>query len=101
LIAVMDTPGGEKQIGVARYTMPARRETCEFAIVVADEWQGKGSHAAARAPRGGGARARAAHHDGRHAAARTAHDRAVALVGFETKTDREDPELVQMTLPLR
>ncbi|HEY6864672.1 MAG TPA: GNAT family N-acetyltransferase, partial [Burkholderiales bacterium] len=30
------------ELGVARYVMNPDGETCEFAIVVADEWQGKG-----------------------------------------------------------
>lgn len=42
LIAVIDTPQGEQQIGVARYITLPDEETCEFAIVVGDEWQGKG-----------------------------------------------------------
>jgi acetyltransferase len=42
LIAVLDTPDGEREIGVARYVTLEDGETCEFAIVVADEWQGRG-----------------------------------------------------------
>jgi GNAT superfamily N-acetyltransferase len=42
LIAVIDTPQGEQQIGVVRYTTLPDEETCEFAIVVGDDWQGKG-----------------------------------------------------------
>jgi acetyltransferase len=42
LIAVIDAPEGEQQIGVARYITLADGETCEFAIVVGDDWQGKG-----------------------------------------------------------
>jgi acetyltransferase len=42
LIAVLDTPDGERQIGVARYITLEDGETCEFAIVVADDWQGRG-----------------------------------------------------------
>jgi acetyltransferase len=42
LIAVIDTPVGEQQIAVARYITLADEDTCEFAIVVGDDWQGKG-----------------------------------------------------------
>ena len=42
LIAVLDAPDGERQIGVARYITLEDGETCEFAIVVADDWQGRG-----------------------------------------------------------
>jgi acetyltransferase len=33
---------GEEQIGVARYTTNLDLKSCEFALVVADEWQGHG-----------------------------------------------------------
>jgi acetyltransferase len=43
LIAVVELePGVEKQVAVARYTANPDRRSCEFAIVVADEWQGRG-----------------------------------------------------------
>lgn len=41
-IAVVDQDGQEKEIGVARYATNPDGESCEFAIVVADDWQGKG-----------------------------------------------------------
>jgi len=102
LIAVMDTPGGEKQVGVARYTMLPDEETCEFAIVVADEWQGKGLARQLLGRLAEVARARGL----RTMTGVTLREntRMIELsrsLGFETKTDRDDPELVQMTLPLR
>jgi acetyltransferase len=43
LIAVVpDQEGKEKQIGVARYSINPDGRSCEFAIVVADEWQRQG-----------------------------------------------------------
>lgn len=42
LIAVTEHGGRETQIGVARYVVDADRGRCEFAIVVADDWQRKG-----------------------------------------------------------
>ena len=42
LIAVIDGPQGETEIGVARYAGDPARQTCEFAIVIADDWQGSG-----------------------------------------------------------
>jgi acetyltransferase len=42
LIAVAGTGSGEKQVAVARYVDYRDRRGCEFAIVVADEWQGRG-----------------------------------------------------------
>jgi acetyltransferase len=43
LIAVVpDGAGKDKQIGVARYSINPDGRSCEFAIVVADEWQRQG-----------------------------------------------------------
>ncbi len=45
IATVTDDAGAEAQtvqIGVARYAINPDGESCEFAIVVADEWQGKG-----------------------------------------------------------
>ena len=41
-VAMTDENGTEQQVGVARYAMNPDGESCEFAIVVADSWQGKG-----------------------------------------------------------
>jgi acetyltransferase len=96
-----DTPGGERQIGVARYITLPDEETCEFAIVVSDEWQGKG----------------VARQLFRHLieAARERHLRVMTGItlrentrmidlarslGFTTKADADEPELVRMTLAL-
>jgi acetyltransferase len=42
LIAVIEQDAGERQIGVARYASLDQAGVCEFAIVVADDWQGQG-----------------------------------------------------------
>ncbi len=42
LIAVVEQGGQEAEVAVARYGMNPDRESCEFAIVVADAWQGRG-----------------------------------------------------------
>jgi acetyltransferase len=41
-VATIDEVGVEKEIGVVRYATNPDGESCEFAIVVADDWQGKG-----------------------------------------------------------
>ena len=41
-VATVDIDGAEKEIGVVRYATNPDGESCEFAIVVADDWQGKG-----------------------------------------------------------
>jgi acetyltransferase len=42
LIAVVERDGRETEIGVARYVTNPDGRSCEFAIVVADEWQRQG-----------------------------------------------------------
>jgi acetyltransferase len=42
LIALVDVDGRDRQIAVARYVMNPDGRSCEFAIVVADDWHGKG-----------------------------------------------------------
>jgi acetyltransferase len=41
-VALAEKQTGEEEIGVARYATNPDGESCEFAIVVADAWQGKG-----------------------------------------------------------
>ena len=42
LIAVIQDNGEEREIAVARWAINPDGESCEFAVVVADEWQGRG-----------------------------------------------------------
>ena len=42
VIATVNEAFGEKQIGVARYSPTQEAGTVEFAVVIADEWQGHG-----------------------------------------------------------
>ncbi|MCW8827625.1 MAG: bifunctional acetate--CoA ligase family protein/GNAT family N-acetyltransferase [Gammaproteobacteria bacterium] len=42
LIAVQEKGGNEIELGVARYVMNPDGKSCEFALVVADEWQHRG-----------------------------------------------------------
>jgi acetyltransferase len=42
LIAVQEKAGSEIELGVARYVMNPDGKSCEFALVVADEWQHRG-----------------------------------------------------------
>ena len=41
-VAVHSQPGQDEEIAVARYVTNPDGRTCEFAVVVADAWQGKG-----------------------------------------------------------
>jgi acetyltransferase len=101
LIAVIDTPDGEQQIGVARYITLPDEETCEFAIVVGDAWQGKGLARnlfrmlieAARSRRLKVMTGVTLRENVRMIELSKSH-------GFEVRRDPDDPELVQMTLNL-
>jgi acetyltransferase len=42
LIAVTEIEAEEVEVGVARYIMNPDGKSCEFALVVADEWQQRG-----------------------------------------------------------
>jgi len=42
LIAVVCEGGNETEIGVARYAVNADDVSCEFAVAIADAWQGRG-----------------------------------------------------------
>jgi acetyltransferase len=102
LIVVIPLPdGGEREIGVARYIALPDEETCEFAIVVSDEWQGRGV-------------ARPLFQK----LIEIARDRRMKVMtgitlrensrmidlsrsfGFATRADVDEPELVRMTLTL-
>jgi len=41
-VAVRSEPGQDEEIAVARYVTNPDGRTCEFAVVIADAWQGKG-----------------------------------------------------------
>jgi acetyltransferase len=102
LIVVRHEPdGAEQQIGVARYITLPDAETCEFAIVVSDEWQGRG---VARplflrlitAARERGIRLMTG-------VTLRENTRMIDLsrsLGFTTRVDTDEPELVRMTLEL-
>ncbi len=102
LIAVIETPAGEKQIGVARYITLSDEETCEFAIVVGDDWQGKGLARRLFSMLIDIAR-------GRRLKVMTGvtlreNGRMLDLAranGFGIKTDEDDSSLIQMTLDLQ
>ena len=101
LVAVIDTPEGEQQIGVVRYTTLPDEETCEFAIVVGDDWQGKGLARRMFTRLIEAARARRLKvMTGVTLRENTRMIELSRSLGFTTRADPEDPDLVQMTLVL-
>ena len=103
LIVVRTLPGGEEQqIGVARYITLPDEETCEFAIVVADEWQGKGI--ARRLFQRLIEAARARRLRVMTGITLRENSRMIELsrsLGFATRADADELELVRMTLELQ
>jgi acetyltransferase len=102
LIGVIDTPEGERQIGVARYITLADGETCEFAIVVADDWQGKGLARRLFGQLIDTARARRL----KVMTGITLRENARMIdlarsKGFAVRMDEDDPSLVEMRLDLQ
>ncbi|HET7203492.1 MAG TPA: GNAT family N-acetyltransferase [Steroidobacteraceae bacterium] len=102
LIVVRHGPdGAEQQIGVARYITLLEDETCEFAIVVSDEWQGKGI--ARRLFQHLIDVARERRLKVMTGITLRENSRMIELsraLGFETRADADEPELVRMTLAL-
>jgi acetyltransferase len=102
LIVVRTLPDGEEQqIGVARYITLPDAETCEFAIVVGDEWQGKGIARRLFAQLIEAARERRLRI--MMGVTLRENSRMIDLarsLGFETRADVDEPELVRMTLTL-
>ena len=91
----------EQQIGVARYITLPDEETCEFAIVVSDEWQGKGI--ARQLFRHLIEVARERRLKVMTGITLRENSRMIDLsraLGFTTKADVDEPELVRMTLVL-
>ncbi|HEX9207037.1 MAG TPA: GNAT family N-acetyltransferase [Steroidobacteraceae bacterium] len=102
LIAVRRLPdGSEQQIGVARYITLPDEETCEFAIVVSDEWQGKGLARKLFQKLIDVARDRRLRvMTGITLRENTRMIDLSRALGFATRADVEEPELVRMTLAL-
>jgi acetyltransferase len=101
LIAVIETTGRETEVGAARCVASADRQSGEFSIVVADEWQRKGLgtrllQALIEAARGVGMRRM--HGDVLATNARML--RFVARLGFGAQADPVDARLVRVELAL-
>ncbi len=101
IVGVVAHGGEEQQIGVARYTTNPDGESCEFALVVSDLWQGRGlgrrlmayllEIAAARGLKS---------MEGEVLAGNTAMLHLMASLGFSVTTSPEDPGLRLVSRPL-
>ena len=103
LVAMAATPQGERQVGVARYSILPGSRHCEFAIVVDDEWRGTGL---ARALMGALVDVARDHHGLETMTGVTLAEnrRMVGLaksLGFDVRMDPDDAHLVRMDCDLR
>jgi acetyltransferase len=92
-VAPADDPRG-RIVGVVRYLLNVDRESCEFAITLADDWQGRGLGATLMRAIVAAARAKGLRTIEGHVLA--TNTRMLALMrrlGFEVKSDREDPTM--------
>ena len=102
LAATVMLEGGETLIGVARYALAADGESAEFALVIADAWQGRGigkrmlKKLAAVAQRRGLRRI----YGDTLSTNRSMLELAKAL-GFAPVRHPEDPSITRVTLELR
>jgi acetyltransferase len=101
LIAVVADGTGEREIGVSRYTTLHGTDTCEFAIVIADDWQGSGLARQLLAALIDVAREqRLAVMQGVTLATNGRMLKLARALGFEVRPDPEDDELMAMRLEL-
>jgi acetyltransferase len=101
LIATIDTDEGERQIGVARYSTMPDQHSCEFAIVVGDDWQNKGL--ARRLMRALIEAARARRYTRMIGMVLKENHRMIEFsrsIGFKTEPNPDDPDLVDVVLDL-
>jgi acetyltransferase len=101
LIATTVIDGRVQQVGVARYAPEPDGSSCDFAIVIADAWQGRGLgeallRALVRAAREAGVPALT----GLTLALNHAMRQLARRVGFSVHPDPDDASVVQLHLPL-
>lgn len=100
-VAIAEVSGVKTQVGVARYSARPDRESCEFAIVVADAWRGRGlggylmsALIACASRRGLGVM------EGEVLADNAAMLRLIARLGFSVRVHDEDPSLRRVSKSL-
>jgi acetyltransferase len=101
LIAVINENGKEKQIGVARYYTLPDHSSCEFAIVIADDWQARG--VARRLMAALVESARSGRHTRMIGTVLTENRRMLKFVetlGFRVESNPDDPQLMEVSLDL-
>ena len=98
LIAVVEEQGSEIELGVARYAINPDGDSCEFALVIADNMQGKGlgqklMTALMEAARDKGLKAI----EGEVLSNNHNMLKLMTRLGFATKSSEEDPSIVKVS----
>ena len=94
LIAVLEDPAGDVELGVARYMANPDGESCEFALVVADQWQHKGIGSKLMTELMGAARQRGFRKITGEVLANNAHMLTLMqILGFTVRASKEDPSI--------
>ncbi len=102
VIAVTAIEGGEIEIAVGRYVVLANGEDCEFAIVVADDWQKKGVASSLMRVLIESARERGLKRMiGEVLASNSRMLDFARRLGFQLQMDDNDPRQVRVTLDLQ
>lgn len=98
LIAVTEEKGREVEIGVCRYAINPDGESCEFALVVSDQWQHKGiGHRLMGSLIDAARRKGLKIMEGEVLVSNHAMLTLVATLGFAIATSREDPSTKKVT----
>jgi acetyltransferase len=101
-VVIRSTVAGEEEVAVARYMVEPDGESCEFAITIADAWQGKGI--AGRLMRALIRDAKSRGLKRMHGFVLGANTRMLDFVrklGFRIEFDRDDPSVRVATLALQ
>jgi acetyltransferase len=100
-VATLGERGAEREIGVCRYVTNPDGDSCEFALVVADEWQRKGLGRRMMAQLIEVARARGLREMLGHVLAENQPMLALCEeLGFESSPSREGPQVRRVLLAL-
>ncbi|HVN36527.1 MAG TPA: GNAT family N-acetyltransferase [Casimicrobiaceae bacterium] len=102
LVAVDESAAGRSIVGVARYIVIADRESAEFAVVVADAWQGRGVARLLMMRLVGCAKARGLKRlEGAVLRSNSRMVKFMADFGSTMRDDPDDPEQVIVTIGVR
>ena len=100
-IATIDDAGAERAVGVVRYITNPDGESCEFALVIADEWQRRGLGRRMMTLLIDVARARGLREMIGHVLSENRGMLGLSeSLGFTAGSDAEDPQVRRVSLPL-